>query len=109
MSQTEDKYMTLFSFRSSMRSPPSLLNRLLRHTPPRMTASTIMAPSPIKLVEPFINFVAPFVVVVDDEEAVEVDVKFEVDDDDDDDDEIEEEVVVVIGTEKNDSVGCPDA
>jgi hypothetical protein len=34
----------------------------------RMTPSnTIMAPSPIKLVEPFIDFAALFVVVVDDE------------------------------------------
>ena len=65
-----------------------------------------MAPSPIKLVEPFIDFAAPFVVVVDDEEAVvevDVEVEFEVDDDDD------EVKVVVIGTEKNDNVGCPDA
>ena len=54
-----------------------------------------MAPSPIKLVEPFIDFAALFVDVVDDdEEAVDFDVEVEVDDD-----EVGEEVVV-IGTEK---------
>ena len=63
-----------------------------------------MAPSPIKLVEAFIEFAA---LVVDDEGAVEVDVEVDVDEGDDDDDEAE--VVVVIGTEKKDNVGCPDA
>ena len=63
-----------------------------------------MAPSPIKLVEAFIEFAA---LVVDDEGAVEVDV--EVDDEEGDDDDDEAEVVVVIGTEKKDNVGCPDA
>ena len=63
-----------------------------------------MAPSPIKLVEPFIDFAA---LVVDDEGAVEVDVEVEVEVDDDDDDEAE--VVVVIGTEEKDNEGCPDA
>ena len=49
-----------------------------------------MAPSPIKLVEPLIDFAALFVDVVDDEgEVVDVEV--------DDDDEVEE---VVKGTEK---------
>lgn len=62
-----------------------------------------MAPSPIKLVEPFIDFAA---LVVDDEGAVEVDVEVEVDDDDE---EEEAEVVVVIGTEEKDNEGCPDA
>ena len=66
-----------------------------------------MAPSPIKLVEPFKDFAALFWVVVDDEGAVEVDV--EVDDDEGDDDDDEAEVVVVIGTEKKDNEGCPDA
>jgi len=70
---------------------------LLHHTPPRMIPSTIMAPSPIKLVEPFIDFAALF--VVDNEGAVEVDVDVDVDDDDDDD-EAEDVMVVVIGTEK---------
>jgi len=66
---------------------------LLHHTA-RMTPSTIIAPSPIKLVEPFIDFAAVLVVVVDDDEgAVEVEVKVEVDN------EVEEEVAV-IGTEK---------
>ena len=64
-----------------------------------------MAPSPIKLVEPFIDFAA---LVVDDEGAVEVDVEVEVDDDDDEEEE-EAEVVVVIGTEEKDNEGCPDA
>jgi len=65
-----------------------------------------MAPRPIKLVEPLIDFAAVFVVVVDDEGAVEVEVEVEVDD------EVEEVpvvVVVVIGTDKKDKVGCPDA
>jgi hypothetical protein len=64
-----------------------------------------MAPSPIKLVEPFIDFAA---LVVDDEGAVEVDVDVEEEEDDDDESEVVE-VVVVIGTEKKDKVGCPDA
>jgi len=62
-----------------------------------MTPSTIIAPSPIKLVEPFIDFAAALfvVVVVDDDDvegAVEVEVKVEVDNG------VEE--VAVIGTEK---------
>lgn len=64
-----------------------------------------MAPSPIKLVEPFIGFAA---LVVDDEGAVEVDVEVDDDEGEDDDDEAEV-VVVVIGTEKKDNVGCPEA
>jgi hypothetical protein len=52
----------------------------------RMTPSTIiMAPSPIKLVEPFIDFAA----LVDNEGAVEVEVEVDVDDDDNDDDDDE--------------------
>jgi len=55
----------------------------------------IMAPNPIKLVEPYIDFAALFVAVVDGEDAVEVEfeVKVKVDDN-------EEVVVVVVGTEK---------
>ena len=54
-----------------------------------------MAPNPIKLVEPYIDFAALFVAVVDGEDAVEVEfeVKVKVDDN-------EEVVVVVVGTEK---------
>jgi len=66
-----------------------------------MTPSTIMAPSPIKLVEPLVDFATLFVVVVDDEGAAEVEVEF------DDGGEVEE--VVMVGTEKKDNVGCPDA
>lgn len=51
-----------------------------------------MAPSLIKLVESLMDSAALFVVVVDDEEAVEVDVEVEVDN------EVEE--VVVVGTGK---------
>ena len=50
-----------------------------------------MAPSPVKLVEPLIDFAELFVDVVDDEGEGEVDVEV-------DDDEVEE--VVVKGTEK---------
>ena len=69
-----------------------------------MIPRSITTPSPIKLVEAFIDFAA---LVVDDEGAVEVEV--EVDDEEGDDDDDEAEVVVVIGTEKKDNVGCPDA
>jgi len=70
---------------------------VLLHHAARRTPSTIIAPSPIKLVEPFIDFAAAFFVVVvvvdDDEGAVEVEVKVEVDNEV----ELEEDV---IGTEK---------
>jgi len=60
-----------------------------------------MAPRSSKLVTDF----AALLVVVD-EGAVEVEVEVEVDDDD----EVKEvPVVVVIGTEKKDNVGWPDA
>lgn len=51
-------------------------------------------PSPIKLVEPLIDFAALLAVAVDDEGAVELDVDVEVDDDE------EVERVVVVGTGK---------
>ena len=60
-----------------------------------------MAPIPIKLVEPFIDFKA--LLVVDDEGTVEVDVEVKFDKDE------VEEMVLVTGTEKGDKVGCPDA
>jgi hypothetical protein len=65
-----------------------------------------MAPRPIKPVEPLKDFAAVFVVVADGEVEVEVEVEVVFDDDEVEDVPV---VVVVIGTEKKDKVGCPDA